>query len=165
MKKVGKLLTPKKKELELVNNERVVYWADIMFTFGIETIEQEWKELVCPEIEEFGIEFGDVKYTNDLPLTGEQRHIPYDILFFDWGGMSMGNSMLDHFCKYILEDAVDHPSVFYVMVSSMTKFAMKDAIEEFGPNIPANIFLSVPDFMKYYKKFMQVRSRKIKEKK
>lgn len=30
-----------------------------------------------------------------------------DILFFDWGGMSLGNSLMEHFCSYILKRAED----------------------------------------------------------
>lgn len=68
-----------------------------------------------------------------------------DILFFDWGGMSLGNSCMQSFCRQILEYAENFPNRFYVMVSMFTKEAMKEAIVEFGKDKPYNIFLSVED--------------------
>jgi hypothetical protein len=73
----------------------------------------------------------------------------FDVLFFDWGGASLGNSMMDHFCRRILNHANEHPSRFYVMTSNFTKAAMKDAIREFGDDKPANIFLTVDEFKPY----------------
>lgn len=70
----------------------------------------------------------------------------YDILFFDWGGMSMGNSLLESFCKEIYKLAEDNPSRWYIMVSYFTKEAMEEAIREFGNNKPFNIFMSIEDF-------------------
>ncbi len=69
----------------------------------------------------------------------------YEILFFDWGGMCIGNSLMESFCREIYKHAEDHPNRFYVMVSSFTASAMKDAISEFGKDKPFNIFLSIEE--------------------
>jgi hypothetical protein len=66
----------------------------------------------------------------------------FDILLFDWGGMSMGNSVLQDFCREIIKHAEDHPSRVYVMASSFTGRAMMDAMAEMGDR-PANVYLSI----------------------
>ena len=81
----------------------------------------------------------------------------YDIMFFDWGGMSVGNNMLEHFCEHWIEDAREHPSRIYVMASTFTKNAMEDLrgyeereIEEF----PKNIFMSVEAAIPFLKELL-----------
>jgi len=63
-------------------------------------------------------------------------------LFFDWGGISVGNSMLEHFCRYIINHAEDHPGNVYVMTSQMTEAAMIDALSVI-PDRPENIYLDI----------------------
>ena len=78
----------------------------------------------------------------DLPQALEEE---YEILFFDWGGMSLGNSCMQHFCHQIINHALDRSGRFYVMVSAFTKEAMEEAIVEFGKDKPFNIFLSIEE--------------------
>lgn len=66
----------------------------------------------------------------------------FDVLFFDWGGMSLGNSMLDHFCKNIIECAENNPGRIFIMTSEMTKYAMMEALHELKDR-PNNIYLSI----------------------
>ncbi|KKK92677.1 hypothetical protein LCGC14_2700530 [marine sediment metagenome] len=66
----------------------------------------------------------------------------FDILFFDWGGMSIGNSLLESFCGQIIENAEDNPGRIYIMTSQFTSYAMKEAINELS-NRPNNIYLSI----------------------
>jgi len=66
----------------------------------------------------------------------------FDILFFDWGGISIGNSMLEHFCRWIIEHAENHPGNIYVMTSLFTERAMEDAIDRI-PEKPNNIYLNI----------------------
>lgn len=75
----------------------------------------------------------------DIPPWKEK----FDILFFDWGGLSLGNSMLEHFCRWIIKIAEDNPGRVFVMCSIMTEAAMKDALEEFGDKKPSNIYLDI----------------------
>lgn len=72
----------------------------------------------------------------------------YDVLFFDWGGASIGNSMLEHFCDRILDAARNMPTRLYVMTSTFTRQAMIELMAELKletEEIPKNLFLSVED--------------------
>lgn len=66
----------------------------------------------------------------------------FDVLFFDWGGASIGNSLMDDFCRLIIKDAEDHPSRIYILNSIFTRYAMNDALKELGTDIP-NIFFDL----------------------
>lgn len=106
--------------------------------------EQEEMKHIIIEIENLSGKTISIQYEEQLPLEKS-----FDVLFFDWGGMSIGNSMLEHFCDYILKDAQEHPSRFYVMTSTFTTSAMRDAISEFGNDKPANILLTVKELIPY----------------
>lgn len=66
----------------------------------------------------------------------------FDIMFFDWGGMSLGNSLLEHFCHEFIKCAKDNPGRVFIMTSSFTKAAMEDALAEL-PEKPDNIYLTL----------------------
>jgi hypothetical protein len=115
---------------------RAIYFCDIPFEGTIQDELDVLKfKLSEAKIPEFKIE------VTDRPPFKEQ----YDILFFDWGGMSIGNSILEHFCRHIYEQALERPGTAFVMVSYFTKEAMDDAIKEFGKDKPDNIFLEIED--------------------
>ena len=83
----------------------------------------------------------------------------FDVLFFDWGGMSLGNSMLESFCDNIIEDAQNHTSRYYVMVSMMTSDAMRDALEHLKQTkqkLPFNVFLSIGEFASFIKQHKHI---------
>ena len=82
--------------------------------------------------------------TSDIPDFRERDD--YEVLFFDWGGMSLGNSMMESFCFEILKLAEDRPNTFFVMVSRMTTEAMKEAQQDLGKDSPFNVFLTIDDF-------------------
>ena len=122
-----------------------------------------WHDYVEPDIEKLDLA---IQVMN--PLIAEEiffknsiecREFPncleenFDVLFFDWGGMSLGNSLMEHFCRYIYKHAEDNPNRFYVMVSAFTTEAMEDAIKELGDNKPFNIFLCIDDFSLWLKKY------------
>ena len=72
----------------------------------------------------------------------------FDVLFFDWGGMSVGNDMMGSFCRHFVEDARNKPNRLYIMTSSFTKEAMVDALETMRGDHeedPKNVFLTVED--------------------
>lgn len=75
----------------------------------------------------------------------------FDVLFFDYGGMSLGNSMLQWFCNFFIDLANEHPNIFFVMTSRFTAAAMKDALELFGDNKPVNVLLSIDNLIPYLK--------------
>lgn len=87
--------------------------------------EDEMKTIQKNLEEDFGysLEIAPVEFLKDA------FEINFDVLFFDWGGMSIGNSMLEHFAEYLIDDAKEHPMRDYVMTSSFTKVAMEDALE------------------------------------
>lgn len=100
----------------------------------------------------------EYKYTHvDIPTFLDQDAGKFDVLFFDWGGMSIGNSMLEHYCRYIIEQAQNKPDVYYVMTSFMTSLAMKDAMEYFEERDGTkshNIWLD--DLDKYFDKYAEI---------
>lgn len=139
--------------MEVIKNKKVVYFADSMFTFDIDNIEDEWKALPEKQLEVEDIKFEKVHFF-EVPPFGQTT---YDILFFDYGGMSLGNDLLGSFCRHILREARDYPSRYYVMVSSFTQYAMKDVLSEFasesGIRHLSNIYLSIQDFARAFKKY------------
>lgn len=143
--------------------ESVVYFADPMLTFGCASIEQEYKENVALKLELHRIKFANVRCTTDPPFAGTHRSREmghYDILFFDWGGMGVvDQKMMSSFCRLILREATDHPSRFYVVTSAFTELAMKDAMASFGDAVPANMFLSLTDFIRYYKAYANLHNK------
>ena len=120
----------------------VIYFADVPFEGSVEG---EWKSFYARKLKDAGIIF-KVKCI-DIPPEGN-----FDILFFDWGGMSLGNSMLEHFCFNFIKDAEDNPNRLYVMASQFTLEAAKDCLLELGnKEKPANLLLGIEEFIKHYK--------------
>lgn len=128
------------KKREYTEFEEGIYWHDYEEE---DNVKSDLKIQVVSPCEEGRI-FIKKLTTSDNPQCLYDNN--YDILFFDWGGMSLGNSMLEHFCNYILNHAGDNPGKFFVMVSSFTKEAMVDVKKDFGDKCPFNIFLSISDF-------------------
>lgn len=101
---------------------------------------------------------------NNITLDVEAQDVPkwlnekqkFDILFFDYGGMRMGNSMLECFCEEIIKDAENHPSRIYVMCSQFTKEAMREAKDYFSVEL-CNIFLSIDDAIESIKDLTGIR--------
>ena len=122
---------------------KTYYFCDSGWESNFDSIEDEFELVVAKKCRAKNIEFTKVTCT-DLPPFDET----YSILFFDWGGMMMGNSMIEYFCREILEQAENCPSIDYVMTSSFTQQAMEDAQETFGKTTP-NIFLSVDDWIRH----------------
>lgn len=112
---------------------------------------QEEMQSIIKELKSEGVKFTDTYLTESPPFRGEKS---FDYLFFDWGGMSLGNSMLQHFARYLLKDAEDNPSKFYIMVSRMTADAVRDALCEMkGKEIPFNVFFTMKEFVDYANKY------------
>lgn len=141
--------------MNIIKNKKVIYFGDMMVSREYDTVEEEFNGDIKPELEKHGLLFNKVICT-DIPPFKET----YDILLFDYGGMSIGNDMLGHLCRHINREAVDKPNTYYVMVSSFTKQAMQDAIQLFGKEKPTNIFLSIAEFAEFYKKYEFLKSKK-----
>lgn len=127
---------------------KMIYWCDIIDSedpYGeIEIIK---KKLLIN-----GIDWDGGFRAYDFPVLDKK----FDVLFFDWGGMSLGNSLLESFCDEILEHAEEHPSKIYVMTSTFTESAMKDAMYQYGDRIKdvSNVFLNIKSAIPYLKSQM-----------
>jgi len=130
--------------MEFIMNRKVIYFGDMMLSGNNDTIEEEFENEVHPQFKRQGIVFDKVQCM-DMPPTGET----YDILLFDWGGASLGNSFMDSFCRYIERESKEYPNRLYIIVSTFTMDAMRDALKE-GLIYP-NIFLTIRDFCEYWK--------------
>ena len=144
--KVHKLKVPTKPKITAYPH-KVIYFADPMFCLDIQTVEEEYTQMIAPELANFDIEFLNIKSTTDSMVLDEFC----DVFFFDYGGMSLGNSLLESFTRYVLRFALDFPNRYYVMVSRFTELAMKEALEDFGKDKPYNIFLTIESFCKVFK--------------
>ncbi|MGO9377051.1 MAG: hypothetical protein ACLP29_00705 [Dissulfurispiraceae bacterium] len=151
----------KKKDVKKENIDfkgQVVMWADpwcVGSEFG--GIQEEYESAggVRDAHQNAGLFIKNIKFTDIPPLKGSDNELYYDLLLFDWGGMSIGNSMLESFVKYIAEEAQECPSKYYVMVSAFTSEAMEDALQEFGDKRPQNIFLDFESFVAWLRKYGQ----------
>lgn len=122
---------------------RAIYFADPMGDHPSEIL------LISDALRDHGIKIDIIDYERP-----PKKDDDYDIMFFDWGGMSIGNSILEHFCEHWIEEARNKPNRLYVMTSHFTQVAMEDLreysqreIEEF----PKNIFMCVEDAIPYIK--------------
>lgn len=121
---------------------KTYYFADMFWSSFFDSIEDEFNEMVALPFKAAGIKFENVTCTDTPPFKES-----YEILFFDWGGMSLGNSLLNSFCRQILQEAKDNPSIDYIMTSTFTSSAMKDAQLDFGEYLP-NIYLTIEEYIK-----------------
>jgi len=111
--------------------------------------------IIQREFHDAGFELPSIIETDLPPFMGASNERGYDILLFDWGGMSLGNSLLSHFCEEILDEALECPNRTYIMTSYFTKEAMDEAKESFDKangSVPPNVFLSVKDYCNYLSK-------------
>ena len=137
---------------------RCLYFCDID---SIKPID-EWELLRRGFLEVHGI-MVDKPACTIAPPFGDDAPA-FDVLFFDWGGMSIGNSLLEHFCRYIVEDARAKPERLYLMVSDFTARAMRDFESELTASkeeLPENVFLDCGAFAAYCKRHGLVRNKQL----
>lgn len=128
---------------------RIIHLADPMLSCLCQTQEQEFRECVESPLEDMGILVDGLRLRLfDYYPTGES----FDYMFFDYGGMSLGNSLMESLCRHITNEAEKYPSRSFIIVSTFTQYAMRDAINEFGRELP-NVFLSLSDFVENYKRY------------
>lgn len=149
MRKLCKLNVPVFQGKEYT--DKVLYFADPYLTSRHKTLEEEFRRTIYEPCEVLGIRFTNYECTDVNPIYPDHKH--YSILFFDYGGMSAGNSMLDCLSKLLIKTAIEHPNRLYCMESVMTMWAVRDAMKEFD-NPPANVYLDIEDlcntfFLKY----------------
>jgi hypothetical protein len=84
----------------------------------------------------------NIMHTTRPPFFKDSGHEDFDVLFFDYGGIgTVGHSMFDHMSRALLEDAENHPSKVYIIVSTFTWDYMKEARKEFQDKLH-NVFVS-----------------------
>lgn len=130
---------------------KALFFLDLMGgMYAGKTPEDEVVEHIAQLIDK-GIHIKDYKLVEYPPFRGREQ---FDYLFFDWGGMSVGNSCLDSFSRYFLQDAEENPDKLYIVISDMTKDAVIDAQREFaGKELPKNVFLDMEAFIAYIEKY------------
>lgn len=87
-------------------------------------------------------------YDFDAYETPEYANKYFDVLLFDWGGMALGNQMLDWFSRDIIEYMREHPSKAVVIISEMTKWAFEDAMRELESE-DIQVFYGLNEYLKY----------------
>lgn len=104
-------------------------------------LEDELRTIAIEFTEKTGIPI-EIEATQRPPLYCRS----YDILFFDWGGMNIGNDILASFCWHILREATECSERLYIMTSTFTRQAMQNAMEQLeGHDVPGNVFLTIDD--------------------
>ena len=94
---------------------------------------------------DFDIDKDDIIKTYEYPLKEK-----FDILFFDYGGVSTGNSLLESLCSNIFKHAKDYPNRDFIMQSMFTREAMSDVLRE-NDEYPPNIFFDIDTWYQYRK--------------
>ncbi len=89
--------------------------------------EEDWKRF---KKEFFWTEYGvitNIEFTNlTIFESAKAFEQSFDIFMFDWGGMSMGNSMLEHFIRRLCKMAEENPSKDFILLSRFTNDAYVD---------------------------------------
>jgi hypothetical protein len=87
--------------------------------------EEDWNKYFKKEFEIDGIVFDNIIIL-DTPKAFEES---FSIFMFDWGGMSLGNSMFEYLIRELYELAEENPSKDFVLLSIFTKRAYEDMID------------------------------------
>ena len=59
-----------------------------------------------------------------------------DLVIFDWGGMSIGNDLMGHQLRHLIQWAEDHPSGLVVILSGFAwQYVEHDISEDLPPNV------------------------------
>lgn len=121
MKEILKINEPTAITKEI--NSKVIVFCDE----GEEDWEYFKKEFFWTE----GGTITNIEFTNltvfESPKAFEES---FQIFMFDWGGMSMGNSMLEYFIRLLCKMAEDNPSKDFILLSRFTNDAYRDYLEK-----------------------------------
>ena len=99
---------------------KIIYFADIAGDIDGEII------LLKDEFESYSIHYSTFEFRKTPQFLYDEEY--FDVLLFDWGGMSFGNSLLETFCADIIKHAREHPSRIYIMTSYFTEYAMEEML-------------------------------------
>ena len=77
----------------------------------------------------FKSDFKNIEFTNleifQSPSAFEET---FDIFMFDWGGMSIGNSILQSFIRYLYKMAEENPNKDFILLSKFTNESYNDLL-------------------------------------
>ncbi len=118
--------------------KKIVFVTD----FGSD-YKEDLKHLLL-QLDGIGVELKP-KQIKHKEVVWEALESDFDILFFDWGGMSLGNDMLGSQCRALTSHAEEHPSKVYIMASLFTGYAMQDALDEFLGRKMGNVIIDIQD--------------------
>jgi len=130
--------------------ENVLYFHDYMVDEG--QVQSEINDIKT-QFQNNGLFISEIKETEIPPFNDKQL---YDILLFDWGGASLGNSFMDSFCEEILRESLERPNKIYIMTSSFTRLAMEEALTSFefrNGSVPSNVFLEIDKACKFINEY------------
>ena len=136
-----------------LSNKKILYYCDDTNLSPIyDCIEEKLEHEIIKPLIKLGVTLNrkNVKCTEFSPF---KKKFYYDILFIDYGGIFSRNSSINHLCQFLIEEAINNPSIVYVIKGSSTKNAILDAInmllDEEKPN---NIYYGISDFLSNYSK-------------
>jgi len=132
----------------------IYYWYDLMGD------PDEEIDAIKKQLSHFDVDLKFKFRKSGVPMLDKK----FDVLFFDWGGMSIGNSLMESFCREILFHAQEHPSKIYIMTSSFTEQAMKDMMIQYRNELKdtSNVFLNIKSAAPYLKELIEVEFDKLR---
>lgn len=85
----------------------------------------DWEHNFKPQFEKNSINFKNIQVFDSPKAFTESC----GIFMFDWGGMSVGNNVLEHFIRWLIKNALDNPGTDFVLLSRFTDYAYRDYLE------------------------------------
>jgi len=93
--------------------------------------QEDWENYFLTRFNENNIYFINLNVF-DTPQAFEES---FEIFMFDWGGMSLGNSMLEHFIRRLYKLAEENPNKDFILLSRFTKDAYEDMLDKSHSNL------------------------------
>ncbi len=101
-------------------------------------------KLIISQLDDIGVKL-DPKRIIHKERLHDALDESFDILFFDWGGISFGNSMLQRQCDVLNSHAQEHPDRTYIMASQITGWAMRDAMNQYSERQLPNVIINIEE--------------------
>jgi hypothetical protein len=92
---------------------------------------EEWETYYERDFTDAGISFANLEVFEDASAFKQS----FQILMFDWGGMSMGNSIIDSLIRELYRMAEESPSKDFVLLSRFTHEAYQDMNKDKNPDL------------------------------
>ena len=99
------------------------------------TPDEEFAEIVVNWRDLYDIDISNAKRSDTFSPSGQEAD-GCDLVVFDWGGASIGNDMLQHQVRWLINWAGDHPSALIVVRSLASTFLEVAMEREDMPDLP-----------------------------